>query len=287
MATLCASSAKRSSSEYSSHAVSATICCARTSSGASCTSTLSRSTAANRTQQRKRFHEVVSRHREHAPFRCARERVARSADPLQQRGDAMRRADLTDEIDVADIDAELERRGRDERFQLAAFQPRLGIEPLLFRQASMMRCHRLFAEPFAQMPRDAFGEPPRVHEHQRRPMRQDERGEPIVVLLPHLGGHHRFERGLRQFDLQIEGTPVPFVDDRAVRVLADQKACDGLRSDAASPTDRCARAAPARPAAAVRVRATGARRADCRSRRGSRPRSRFAPSPASGGCDRP
>jgi hypothetical protein len=34
--------------------------------------------------------------------------VARTADALQERRDAMRRADLADEIDMADVDAELQ-----------------------------------------------------------------------------------------------------------------------------------------------------------------------------------
>jgi len=34
--------------------------------------------------------------------------VARAADPLQQRGDAIGRADLTDKVYVTDVDAELQ-----------------------------------------------------------------------------------------------------------------------------------------------------------------------------------
>jgi hypothetical protein len=34
--------------------------------------------------------------------------VTRSADTLQQRRDAVRRSDLTDEIDVPDVDTELQ-----------------------------------------------------------------------------------------------------------------------------------------------------------------------------------
>jgi hypothetical protein len=38
-----------------------------------------------------------------------------------------RRAELADELDVADVDAELERRGGDQRLELAAFEPLLGL----------------------------------------------------------------------------------------------------------------------------------------------------------------
>ena len=76
------------------------------------------------------FDEVVARHRKEPAFGRARDRMAGSADALEQRRDAMRRSDLADEIDVADVDAELERRGRDQRLQLPGFQPRLGVDRL-------------------------------------------------------------------------------------------------------------------------------------------------------------
>ena len=56
-------------------------------------------------------------------------------------------------------------------FSSPGLQPRLGVEPLLFRQAAVVRGHRLLAEPLAQVTRDAFRHPPRVDEHQRRAMR--------------------------------------------------------------------------------------------------------------------
>ena len=52
-----------------------------------------------------------------------------AANPLQQRGNPVRRANLADEIHVADIDAELERRGRDDDPELP------GLEAPLRREA--------------------------------------------------------------------------------------------------------------------------------------------------------
>ena len=49
----------------------------------------------------------------------------------RKRGDRARRAELADEVDVADVDAELERGGRDQRLQLAALEALLGVEPQL------------------------------------------------------------------------------------------------------------------------------------------------------------
>ena len=54
------------------------------------------------------FEQLVTARREEAAVRSQPQRVAGAADPLQEGGDAARRADLADEIDRADIDAQLE-----------------------------------------------------------------------------------------------------------------------------------------------------------------------------------
>ena len=74
-----------------------------------------------------------------------------AADALQEAGDRARRAELADEVDVADVDAELERGGRDQRLELAALEPLLGVEPLLLGEAAVVRGHALFAEPLGQL----------------------------------------------------------------------------------------------------------------------------------------
>ena len=61
-----------------------------------------------------------------------------------------RRAELADEIDIADVDAELERRGRDQRLELAALEPLLGIKPLLLGEAAVVGGDVLLAEPLGQ-----------------------------------------------------------------------------------------------------------------------------------------
>ena len=94
---------------------------------------------ADGTEQRHALDQVVARHRQQAALGRAGDRVAGAADALQERRNAMRRADLAHQVDVADVDAELERRGRDERLQLAALQPLLGVEAALLRQAAVMR----------------------------------------------------------------------------------------------------------------------------------------------------
>ena len=65
------------------------------------------------------------------------------------------------------------------------------------------------------MARHPFDQPPRVDEHQRRAMRGDELGQPIVDLGPGLAGHDRLERRGRQLQRQIAAAHMAAVDDGA------------------------------------------------------------------------
>ena len=69
------------------------------------------------------------------------------------------------------------------------------VEPRLLRQAAVMGGDLVLAEPLAQMPRHPLGHPPRVDEHERRAVALDQRGQALVVFLPHLVRHDRVERG--------------------------------------------------------------------------------------------
>ena len=57
--------------------------------------------------------------------------VAGTSDALQRGRDRARRAELHDQVDRADVDAELERRGRDDGAKLAVLQAMLGVEARL------------------------------------------------------------------------------------------------------------------------------------------------------------
>ena len=65
--------------------------------------------------------------------------VAGAADPLQAGGDGLRRLDLQHEVDRAHVDAELQRRRRDQARQLARLELLLDDEPLLARQRAVVR----------------------------------------------------------------------------------------------------------------------------------------------------
>ena len=129
--------------------------------------------------------------------------MAGTADALQEGRDRARRTDLADEIDVADVDAELERGGRHQGLEFAALEPLLGGEPQLLGHAAVMGGDGLFAEPVGQLARDAFGHAPRVDEHQRRAVLRDELGQAGVDFPPHVLRHHRLERRSRNLQAQI------------------------------------------------------------------------------------
>ena len=135
------SSAKSSSSFHSCAATSATICCASTSSGCSGMIEPVELAAAHAVEQRRAFDQLVAREREQPALGRAVDRMAGAADALQEGRDRARRAELADQVDVADVDAELERGGRHQRLELAALEPLLGVEPLLLGEAAVVRGH--------------------------------------------------------------------------------------------------------------------------------------------------
>ena len=228
--------------------ISATICCASTSSGASCDTIASSSPRRVGAQQRRAFDEVVARDREQAALRQSRHRMAGAADALQERRDAMRRSDLADEIDVADVDAELQRRRRDQRLELPVLQPRLGVQPLLLRQAAVMRGDRLFAEALAQLARDPLGHAPRVDEDERRPVRLDERGQPRRSTRPRpraTSPRRAPSRGIssaRSIARRWPSLTMAHAVASPSRVRCRRGSARRLRSASASPTGRAAAA---------------------------------------------
>jgi hypothetical protein len=122
----------------------------------------------NRMNQRGALHEIVARDGEQPSRRRPGDGVSRSADTLQKCGDPVGGSDLTHQIDVTDVDAELERGRRHEGPQFARFQPPLGIEALFFGQAAVMRRHRIRAEPLTQVPCQSLRHPARVDEDEGR-----------------------------------------------------------------------------------------------------------------------
>ncbi|MCW0461171.1 hypothetical protein NB717_002239 [Xanthomonas sacchari] len=190
--------------------------------------------AAHAIQQGRALDQVVARLRKQARLRRAAHRVAGAAGALQERGDRTRRAELADQVDVADVQAQFQRGGGHQHLQLAGLEPALGEQPGLARQAAVMRRHRLRAEQFAQVPRGALGHAPGVDEHQGGAVRAHQLGQARIRLLPLVGGHGHAERRRRHLQRQVAGTRIADVDDGAVgnavvhRGAADQETRDRL-----------------------------------------------------------
>ena len=110
--------------------------------------------------------------------------VTGTPDTLQECRDTARRTDLYGQIDITDVDAEFERRRRDQGFELTRLEPTLGIEPMLTGQAAMMCRDQILVDALGQVSGQELGKPSRVDEDQCRAMLVDEFGEPIVDLGP-------------------------------------------------------------------------------------------------------
>ena len=190
--------------------------------------------ATHAVQQRRAFHQIVARLREQPALRQAADGVAGAPDTLQETRDRTRRAKLAHQIDVADVDAQFQRRGGHQRLEFAVLQPLLGCQAVLLRHAAVMRGDSGFAQAVRQLARHALGHASRVDEHQRGAVRLDQLHQPVVDLLPDLGGHHGFQRRVRHFQHQIARALVAGVDDRdlgggrAVRRRSDQQVRDRL-----------------------------------------------------------
>src|SRR4051794_39505769 len=87
--------------------------------------------ASDAVEQRRALDQIIARQREQPALRRAVDRMARTADALQKAGDGTRRADLADQVDIADVDPELKRCRRHQAAQRAILQALLGLEPLL------------------------------------------------------------------------------------------------------------------------------------------------------------
>ena len=146
---------------------------------------------------------------------------------MQKGADRACRADLTDQINISNIDAQLERRGRNQCAQLTALQSLFRIQSLIARKAAVMRGDVVTSNSLRQMARGALGEPACIDEDQRRPVLTDQLGEPVIHLCPDLAGHHRFQWRWWKFDRQIAVSNVSGIDDRAIfRTDSDQKLGD-------------------------------------------------------------
>jgi hypothetical protein len=113
-----------------------------------------------------------------------------AADALQERRDRTRRSQLANQINGPNVDAQLQRRGGNERFQFATLETVLRIEPEFRGKAPVMRRDFVLAHPFAQMMGHALSQATCVNEHERSAVRLDQIRQPVIDLGPDFGRHH-------------------------------------------------------------------------------------------------
>jgi hypothetical protein len=122
-----------------------------------------------------------SRLKNSRPLGSPRDGVAGTPDALEQGRDGARAAYLTAEIYLAHVDAELERRGRNQGPEATLFEPRLGGQAVLAREAAVVgRDAWGFAarvQALAQVPRNSLGHAPGVDEDDGRAMPRHQIGE--------------------------------------------------------------------------------------------------------------
>ena len=195
--------------------------------------------------------------------------VIGAADALQQPRHALRRADLDHLIDAAPVDAEIQRRGRHHRAQLARRHRRLDPAALLHLQRAVMqrdRQRRLVQPPQRLEHQLRLGA--RVDEHDRHAGVADARHHAGRRLQPHVAGPGQFALGQHHRELR----------RRAVRLLdhpCRRRHRRGSPPDAPpSPTARRG-GMPAPASSAARRTAPADRRAWCRPARAPRPSRRW------------
>ena len=198
--------------------------------------------AANPAHERGALDQLVARRDVEDSFGQRADPVAGAPDALQRNRDRSRRAQLHDEIDRTDVDAEFERSGRNDRSQLAVAQTLLDVEAKFAREASMVRHHEAFAETLVEREGDAFAHAAGSDEDQRRAMRADLLGDAIVDLAPHLFARDRTEFVVGNLDPQVHLAAVSDVDVVA-RSLRNRATSASGRTVAESPM-RCGLGAP-------------------------------------------
>ncbi len=121
--------------------------------------------------------------------------------------------DLADEIDVADVDAELERCGGDEDLDLAVLQALLGVEAERAGERAVVRGDVLRAEALGEGEGYLLDEAACVDEDQRGAMVLRVCGELVEDLVPHVVGGDGAELVAGDFDGEIELAALADLDD--------------------------------------------------------------------------
>ncbi len=117
--------------------------------------------------------EVAAVHRVDHPAAGLAHPVAGAADPLDRRGERTRRLEQQHLVELADVDAQLERVGGDDRLELAFLEPLLDHRAHLARERAVVRVGEVFALALVDQPGGPLGGAPAVGEDQGRAVAAD------------------------------------------------------------------------------------------------------------------
>jgi hypothetical protein len=110
--------------------------------------------------------------------------VSGAADPLKSTRDRGGGFDEDDEIDRGHVDPEFERGGGDHAAEVAAFEAVLDLGALFARNGAVVRLDDLLTCEPVHLGGEPLGEPARVHEEDRRAMREHQIEESRVDRRP-------------------------------------------------------------------------------------------------------
>ena len=127
----------------------------------------------------RRLEQVGPELGEDSPARDLAERVPGAPDPLQSPRDRLRRLDLDHEVDGTHVDAEFERRRRDQARDPACLQVLLDLRPLLASKRAVVRardleCLSSSRRQLVEPQREPLGQPAVVDEDDRGTMGANE-----------------------------------------------------------------------------------------------------------------
>src|SRR6516164_2381670 len=103
-------------------------------------------TAAHAVEDSCALDQFVARERKQPALWRAVNGMTGAANPLEKTRDRAGRPDLTDEVNIANVDAEFERGSGDQGPELTVLEPLLCIEPLVLGEAAMIGRHILLSE---------------------------------------------------------------------------------------------------------------------------------------------
>ena len=168
---------------------------------------------ANGAHQDSTLGQIVARGDEEASLGNRATPVATAAYTLQGDCNRARRADVADQIDGSDVDAQLKRGGRYQHLYLAFFQLAFRLQAQLAREATVVGRDIFFAQPLTEVVRHALGEAACVHEHERRTVGVHQFDKALINFIPHFvrSDGTKFRAG--HLDSEVERALVAHVDD--------------------------------------------------------------------------